>query len=698
MRNIVISVPNNNPKQVVYLPAIWGILKAHCDSIPALQREFAWLEPIILKGPPESLIKPYEGKAIDVLGLSCYSWNMKANLAIAKLVRERNTDCLILAGGPNLDYRNLDFFRSYPYIDAIVLKDGEIPFGMALQQLANSERDLRAIPGLILPPSAAERKLGQTYIQTGPPALPTDFSTSSWLSQRSHFEEIIAALRQENPSRPVSLPWEIDRGCPYHCSFCDWGSNTNSRVRTFPLDRLREEVMWFAENAVHGLFITVANFGSAARDEEILDYILESRKLTGFPKVFFFNYAKNNVSRVAAMSIKAFNAGIMDYHVLSVQSLDEEVLAAMGRSKIDKRQLIEVARVMSQQNIPCVAQLIFGGPQDSLEKFMRSLTGLMELNIHDEYVAYPFDVLANAPANSAEYRAKWSIRTVTRRGQVNRRDPEMHEAEESTIIVGTNSYDERQFVDMYVWGRLIIALHNSGLTQFIARYLRCKCDLAYYHFYNTVIQSLFVRTDAPLYELYKECHDHIAAFLGEGGQDRTESMALGDLPDFEYLLNVEEYVLCRLMQRIDQFYEHLQQILLSAYGEIPLLSSLMIYQRGIMIDPSYDRRIGRFLALEHDWPAYFSDELSSVGPAPLLLTITIRRTHSGSQKNYPLDWFEHSKEPSEILATWLRRVVGKHYQRVERSYFKGIGETSFRVTQQNRISHENEVALADQTA
>jgi putative methyltransferase len=674
--NVLISVPNNNPKHVVYLPTIWANLKTHGDRLPGVGDRAHWLEPIIFKGTPEALLAPYADTPIDVLGLSCYSWNTNTNLALAAEVRTRHPDCLIVAGGPHIDYRYQDFFGLHPAVDALVLRDGEIPFGRALEQVVQGEIDLGTIPGLVRPASRQQRLFGTTYLTTSAPELPATFDHSPWLENAAYFEQLMARLRTEQPRRPVGIPWETDRGCPYTCSFCDWGSNTHSRVRALPLERLHEEALWIARNRIHVNFMTVANFGSAPRDEAILDYIIEAKALYGFPRVFIWNNAKNNVDRVVAMNEKAFQAGIIDYHILSVQSLDDEVLAAMGRNQIDKRQLLDVVRIVSDKHIPCVAQLIFGGPADTREKFVRSMTGLMEVGVHDEYIAYPFDVLPNAPANAPEYRERWGVRTVTRRGQVNRRDPKLDEYDQSTIIVGTHSHDEREFVDMYVWGRLIIALHNSGVTQHISRYLRRTHDVAFYDFYTTVIEELFVSPDGPWHGVYQRCHDHIAAFIGEGGEYRVESMPLEELPDFDYLFNVEEYLLCKLMLGLHAFYDDLQALVLARFGPLPLLSSLRGYQQGIIIDPGYDRRSGRTLTLRHDWPAYFAEDATTAEePDERRASILITRTHSGTQQQYALDWFEKT-DAIAPFQHWVQTVVGKHYQRSERAYFKDIGKAT----------------------
>ena len=43
---------------------------------------------------------------------------------------------------------------------------------------------------------------------------------------------------------------ETNRGCPYGCTFCDWGSATLSRIRKFDLDRVFAELEWCAQHEV----------------------------------------------------------------------------------------------------------------------------------------------------------------------------------------------------------------------------------------------------------------------------------------------------------------------------------------------------------------------------------------------------------------------------------------------------------------
>ena len=75
--------------------------------------------------------------------------------------------------------------------------------------------------------------------------------------------------------------WETNRGCPYACTFCDWGSATMSKVRTFPEDRLQKEIDWFADHRIQWIYGADANFGILPRDETIAEWLAATARARG---------------------------------------------------------------------------------------------------------------------------------------------------------------------------------------------------------------------------------------------------------------------------------------------------------------------------------------------------------------------------------------------------------------------------------
>ena len=676
-KNVLISIPSKSG-QFVYLPTVWANLKTHCSQSATIEQSYRWLDPVITKGSPEQLLASYGSDRIDILGISCYCWNSETNYALAWEVRRRFPDCLVIAGGPDPDYKNTDFFADHPYIDAIVVQDGEIAFRRILDRLAQGRRDFADITGLILPSPALG---GPRFCATGPQDLPAEFAESPWLANRDYFEQVIPRLKAQRADGSIIISWETDRGCPYNCTFCDWGSNTYSKVRRLPIDRLRQEAMWIGEQQIDIVSFTAANFGILPQDSLIVDHLIEANRRYGYPKNLQWNNAKNNTDRVIEISAKAYAAGMIDFHVLSIQSLDADVLAGMSRVNISEQRQRHLVDTLRAKGMPNVVQVIYGGPVDNLERFSRTLTGLMEWGIHDEYVTYPFMVLPNAPANDPDYRKKWQIETVSRYSTISKRDRRAPLAEgddRSMFVVSTSSFGLDEYIEIYLFGRLTIALHNGGCTQFIARYLRQTHQVSYFDFYHAVVNGLFRQSGTVWNAMYRRAAANLVAFFKEGGRTRFEQLELEELPELSHLVDIEDYFLIVLVTEIDSFYTDLVRLIGDRFGILENLPSLIGYQRGLMIDPGYDRRVGRWLNLKHDWPAYFDERnrTADVLPEPSSfwpeLPLLIDRTHSGSHGHYALDWHERAAAPRDVLIRWIKAIVGPEYTRARRCYFHGI--------------------------
>ncbi len=88
------------------------------------------------------------------------------------------------------------------------------------------------------------------------------------------FDELI----KENPEEKWLASWETNRGCPFSCTYCDWGSATNSKVSRMHLDRVYAELDWFSKNKVEFIFCCDANFGMLPRDYDIALRAAENKK------------------------------------------------------------------------------------------------------------------------------------------------------------------------------------------------------------------------------------------------------------------------------------------------------------------------------------------------------------------------------------------------------------------------------------
>lgn len=618
-RHVLICEPQLRSYGLPYLPAMWGVLKTYWETHASHPEMVRWHEPIHEMVEPDRIVAPLADVPIDVLGLSCYTWNWRLQREIARMIKQSHPDCLIVAGGPHPDYRNPSFFEENPFIDAVVVKDGEIPFARILECTLGVEHMshlkpavLDDIPGLCLPGS------GGTL--TAPPQVPDRYDTSAYLAQRAYYEQFL----RDHP-RGVVAAWETSRGCPFRCTYCDWGSSTMSKVRRFDMDRLYREIDWFAEQGVDVVFSVDSNFGMFKTDLELTDAIVAAKETSGHPQYFIYSNAKNVPDRTIEITRKVVGAGLDTAHTLSIQHTSLDVLEATDRKNISVEKQIRVVRELQSEGIPISVQMIHGLPGDTPALWRKSFTDLMEWGIHDGHVITNYHLLPNAPAAETAYREKWKIGTVDRYiydGQGVRKNEPIDPLTfaRGEVIVETSSFTRDDWVRMSVESACLRGLHNAGLTQSIARYLRSTHGIGFACFYGDLLEEFLpnwepgqrmLATLSSCYQQFLADEDHLL-MLPIPGDDAEREMC-----------EPHRWLAASICRNAGAFYPRLAAFLAERFPDATLIQSICDFQHAIQVLPTYDARTGKRERIDHDWPAYFRREDTiipgSVVPEPDLL-------------------------------------------------------------------------------
>ena len=192
-----------------YLPYTSGILWAYARQNKKISNNFD-VEYFVYKRHP--FVNNFNRvKDSQIIFFSVYVWNYKYCLQLAKEVKEHNPEALILFGGPQLPYSDSEFFDKYPYVDSICVGEGE----HVVEQVLLDYLDNKPIEKIVRAERIKDMKLPSPYLD-------------------GVFDELMA----EHPEVLWNPTLETDRGCPYKCTFCDWGGLTNSKVYKFELDRV----------------------------------------------------------------------------------------------------------------------------------------------------------------------------------------------------------------------------------------------------------------------------------------------------------------------------------------------------------------------------------------------------------------------------------------------------------------------------
>jgi len=191
---------------------------------------YVWNDPILSnKRTVNSVVDELILEKNDVVCFSFFIWNHKRTAMTAKQLKQHLPDTVIVAGGPNLNaHNNEDFFDEYPFVDIAVYGDGE----HAIVEILDSVYEDRSIN---------ENNYYAVNIATPTKIYPHRVffdqeynSHSAILDCQDDIIRDVKLLQSENPT--VHFRWEIARGCPYACSFCDWSSGLHNKVKRKKID------------------------------------------------------------------------------------------------------------------------------------------------------------------------------------------------------------------------------------------------------------------------------------------------------------------------------------------------------------------------------------------------------------------------------------------------------------------------------
>ena len=176
---------------------------------------------------------------------------------------------------------------------------------------------------------------------------------------------------------------QTNRGCPFTCTFCTDGVDEVNQVNRFSLERVKSDINYIAKHVtdnMHTLMISDLNFGMYPRDLEICNYITQAQEEYNFPQRIFSTTGKNKKESImeAGKRLK----GTMTL-LMSVQSLDPQVLKNIRRSNISVEQMMGLAPAIKEADLRTTSEIILALPGETYQSHIASLKSLIDAKIDD---------------------------------------------------------------------------------------------------------------------------------------------------------------------------------------------------------------------------------------------------------------------------------------------------------------------------
>lgn len=301
----------------------------------------------------EQIIKELFEAQPDIIGFSCYIWNMAFIKTLIPTLRKILPHTQIVLGGPEVSYQSEDLFKEL-HIDAVMEGEGEKTWKAYLDYKIKGEGTLEAIEGLLY-------CLGKK-IYRNPIRKPLQMAELPFV-----YEDMVGLEHK-------IIYYEAARGCPFNCQYCL--SSIDKGVRFMPLERVKKELQYFLDKGIPQVKFVDRTFNANKNYAlSLWEYIITN---DNGKTNFHFEIAAELLDEDSLLVLKGARKGLIQFEI-GVQSTNLEVLSAIKR----KMPFEEIEKKVNQvKQLDAIAQhldLIAGLPLEDYASFRHSFNDVMSL-------------------------------------------------------------------------------------------------------------------------------------------------------------------------------------------------------------------------------------------------------------------------------------------------------------------------------
>lgn len=484
MKKVYFAQINNVIAEAIFLPLSTAFIWEYCKSLPDISKNWELGGIFFERQTVEEYMKKVENP--DVFAFSTYVWNWSITQELARAVRKRYPECLIVFGGPQVSYKKEWLESNRDMCDLIVTYAGEKPFAEIL-------RGNYTYPGII----------SEHGYKTPQPDKDINYIPSPYLSG------LMDSLME--PGKNYSAIIETNRGCPYACTFCDQEARYYNKIQLFDYSRVLKEIDWMSERKIDFMYFADSNVGIFDRDVDFIRYIAKKRNETGYPKHIDYSTAKQQPERIVELGrILNQEANIKRGVTIALQSMNPKTLDAIKRINIANTKLAQIVSAYNSAGIDNYCELIIGLPEESLETWINGIGEILSLGSDHALTVHPLSIVPNTPFMNPDYIKQYGLKyTPTPAPAGGNTYPEDSQGEIDYVCYSSNTMTAEDWVNAYFFAKgIIIPHHYHGVSQVIATYLNREHGI-------------------PLIEYYKLLFNHSinsAGFLNKEYVEHTSSV------------------------------------------------------------------------------------------------------------------------------------------------------------------------------
>lgn len=420
------------------------------------------------------------------VGFSVYTWNAAEFIDLIRRIRNSCPEIWIILGGPHV--QQVEDYLLVDPIDAVVMGEGEFTFVEWLDTAhLKSWHDIQGLAfvedGAVVKNVARPRTLDLSVFPSALDAIPLTDADGKPLYE--------------------SVAYETSRGCPFKCSFCEWGTGMlGTKIYQFPLERIRSDWEKIINAGIANIWLADSNFGALKEDIEKTRIVCDLKDRTGLPSTFATSWSKKHNPRVQEIVLMLNQHGLLPHYQLALQTLTPLALELSNRKNMAANEYEPIAKAMAEAGVPIAAELIWGLPGDNLADFERNLDKLIatfpNVNI------FTYNLLPGT--EFYEKRFEYKIETVPVAG---------YGRAKGEYVIGCHTFSVEEGLEGYFLIAAHMVLVHGTLLPFTIRYLALEASIPASPLMRTILKKLLehfgdIITASPVNEL--TVHDKLKIY------------------------------------------------------------------------------------------------------------------------------------------------------------------------------------------
>lgn len=299
----------------------------------------------------EDILRGIYEQGPDVIGFSCYIWNISL---VKELIIELNKllpDVPIWLGGPEVTYCAEEYVCRYPNVTGVMKGEGELIFKeVSACYMEKRIEDLKNISGVVMYENGE--------LTDNPCPAPVDMNNVNIIYDTELLEHKI-------------IYYESSRGCPFSCSYCL--SSVDKKLRFRDFSKVSEDLKRFIDHGVKQVKFVDRTFNcKKSHAMDIWRFIKENdRGITNF----HFEIAADLLDEEEIELLNSMRPGLVQLEI-GVQSTNPHTIEAIHRKMNLEKLAYNIMGIKRAGNIHIHLDLIAGLPYEDFESFSKSFNDI----------------------------------------------------------------------------------------------------------------------------------------------------------------------------------------------------------------------------------------------------------------------------------------------------------------------------------